>query len=162
MSIVKMNRLFEKGSIPSHDYCVYRLLNADRLVVYVGQTSTMEKRLYQHLANGKVFSFFECLPCEKPEATSIEAEEIIKYNPRLNSLLPKTPKYKTIVQARKLISDAIGKKANIEIENVMESLGVVFQRPQVKKMSFTYVSTATIDDAINKISNYEFVKLGEE
>ena len=160
MSIVKMNRLFEIGSIPQHDYCVYRLMDADKSVVYVGQTSNMERRLYEHLSNGKEFLFFECVPCEKEDATSIEADEIVKHNPELNIMLPKTEKYRTMSQARARIASAIKEANELQTDKIMKLIRVAFKRPQNKKMTFTYVLTEDVDRIVSEIRNE--VKIGVE
>ena len=160
MSIVKMNRLFEIGSIPKHDYCVYRLMGANKSVIYVGQTSNMERRLYEHLSNGKEFLFFECVPCEKEDATSIEADEIVKHNPELNIMLPKTEKYRTMSQARARIASAIKEANELQTDKIMKLIRVAFKRPQNKKMTFTYVLTEDVDRIVSEIRNE--VKIGVE
>ena len=163
MSTEKLNRMLEFIIMPdAGECCVYRLIGSDEEVIYVGQTTNLESRIYSHLANGKDFSFFDYELCEKSRANETERDAIIKHNPKLNVLLPKTPEYKTVDQARKIIEDCMSDIFESEIDKQLNLIDVAFHRPQVKKMKFTYVKTADIDSVIKNIKLSEFIALGED
>lgn len=163
MSTEKLNRMLEFIIMPdSGESCIYRLIDSSEKVVYVGQTSDLEKRIYSHLANGKDFSFFDYTLCNKEGIIEAERDAIIEHNPKLNISLPKTPEYKTIDQARKMIQEFMVDKISEEVNKKVNSLPAVFTRPQVKNMKYTYVKTSDIESAISSIKLSEFIALGED
>ena len=151
MSMIKMRELFDFSSIPQHDHCVYLLFDDYRDVIYVGQTRNLKTRIYQHILDGKPFSQFECIPCTEDEVTNLEAEYIIKHNPKLNTKLPTVDKYKTITQARNIILEAIKGKEGQVLDFIVDDLEVIFHRPKVKHISFSYVLTEDLDKVAKEI-----------
>ncbi len=163
MRTEKLNRMMEFIIMPDDgDHCIYSLIDSNEDVVYIGQTANLESRLYSHLANGKDFSFFKYEVCDKSEATIKESEAIIKHNPKLNTSLPKNPKYKTSDQARKMIEECLNQVICREVDKHLNLIDVIFHRPQVKSMKYTYLKTTDIEDTIERIKVSEFIALGED
>ena len=159
----KLNGMLDFIVMPDEgQHCIYKLIDSDEVIVYIGQTAKLESRIYSHLSNGKDFSFFEYEVCDKSKASILESEAIIKHNPKLNTSLPKNPEYKTIDQARKIIKDHLMEFALLETEKQLSLIGVIFERPQVKNMKYTYLKTSDIEAAIEKIKLSEFIALGED
>ena len=159
----KLNGMLDFVIMPDEgSHCIYKLIDSNEVVVYIGQTANLESRLYTHLTNGRDFSFFEYELCDKEDASITESKAIIKHNPILNTSLPKSPNYKTIDQARKLIRCQLAEFVQEETERQIALIDVLFSRPQVKNMKYTYLRTVDIELAIERIKLSEFIALGEE
>lgn len=75
-----------------HSHYLYFLL--DNLeIVYVGQTKCVESRVQQHLNVGRVFDSYSSIDIYDQIPNEIEADYIVKFNPRDNRSLPKNDKY---------------------------------------------------------------------
>ena len=67
----------------------------DKVVVYIGQTTSLELRISKHNNDGKKFEDFNYIECHPDEANQLEAENIVKYNPKYNFTLPRNDLYKS-------------------------------------------------------------------
>ena len=107
---IKINKLFDFSSVPREgEYCIYCLFDLSDTCIYVGQTKSLERRIYNHFREGKDFVKFSFDVCEKSEACELEAKMIVDMNPPLNKKLPTTNKYISTVNFKakvmKFISD---------------------------------------------------------
>ena len=67
---------------------VYKLLE-DNEVVYVGQTSNIFSRIYQHqIDKNKEFNSVEVIECAKHDVDEMEFAYICRFSPKLNKDLP--------------------------------------------------------------------------
>lgn len=82
-------------------YYLYR----DNIVVYVGQSSSCEKRATSHLEN-KDFDEYEIVEVTDEPLNEIEAREIVKYKPEYNKSLPKN---KLFVSLKTFLFEVNGK-----------------------------------------------------
>ena len=71
------------------------LLTLEEVVVYVGQTLSLESRLTKHSRDGKHFDDFSYIECHPDDANNLEAQTIVMHNPKYNSCLPKNELYKS-------------------------------------------------------------------
>lgn len=148
MSADILNNILDGCILPKEGTCcIYRLLDNLNKVVYVGKTNYLKNRLYQHIMDGKGFISFSYFACDSVDATKLERDEIIKHDPPLNIVLPKTDKYKTIEQAKKILGDAL----DIKLKDAIESLDIVFQRLPEKNMKHTYVRTDDIKQFLDSL-----------
>ena len=64
---------------------VYKLINAEGVIVYVGLSKDVMKRIEQHKKEGKIiFDAFTFIECEESERELIEITLIHFYNPLYN------------------------------------------------------------------------------
>lgn len=75
-----------------HSHYIYFLLDNSE-IVYVGQTKCVESRVQQHLNVGRVFDSYSSFDIYNQIPNEIEADYIVKFNPRENRSLPKNDKY---------------------------------------------------------------------
>lgn len=77
--------------IKNDQYFVYKLLQ-DRKVVYVGQSTNIFSRIYQHqMDKSKVFDSVETIECLKCNIDEMEFAYICRFSPKLNKDLPTIP-----------------------------------------------------------------------
>ena len=69
-------------------------LKMDGVVVYIGQSSSLESRLRKH-SRDKQFDDFDYIECLPEDANNLEAENIVRHNPKYNWNLPKNDLYKS-------------------------------------------------------------------
>ena len=75
-----------------HSHYLYFLIDNSE-IVYVGQTKCVESRVQQHLNVGRVFDSYSSFDIYDQIPNEIEADYIVKFNPRENRSLPKNDKY---------------------------------------------------------------------
>lgn len=81
---------------------VYFLIQ-NKKIVYVGQSHNVMVRVYDHLNKGeKVFDSFNYIETNTDDLDLLEAEFIVKFNPKYNNKLPSNDKYKSIELIQKL------------------------------------------------------------
>lgn len=78
-----------RGAPEKGDCCVYQLLDDNDIVVYVGQTLNLKKRISQHIDNKKEFSDLLFSIVGRSSASNEEAKLIVNLKPALNKSLPK-------------------------------------------------------------------------
>ena len=71
---------------------IYSLYMGD-VCIYVGQSIVLQKRIYQHLLDGKEFDLVKAEVVPLIDANINEADTIVYLQPTLNKSLPKTEKY---------------------------------------------------------------------
>lgn len=74
------------SALPRKVGAVYFLYDADRELLYVGETGDLHKRLVRHRENGQIaFSYFAHLPCDnRAERIKTEAHYLERYQPPYN------------------------------------------------------------------------------
>lgn len=77
-----------------------------RDVVYVGQSSNVANRIYQHsIEEKKIFDSVKIIDCKIENLNDYEAEAIVDFNPKYNFRIPKNNKYISISGVRKKYPD---------------------------------------------------------
>jgi hypothetical protein len=108
MGFLKVNGVFDNNLMPSkEEYCVYSLLDESRKAVYVGQSSNLRGRIFNHLSGKKKFCYIEWSLCDKEDMNNIEAARIVRAKSALNKRLPKNDLYMSGVAARIELSGKI-------------------------------------------------------
>ena len=144
MSVEILNNILDGCTTPNEgEHCVYSLLDDLNKVVYVGKTTRLKTRLYEHIMDGKGFLSFSYAVCDAGNATKLERDEIIKHDPILNKSLPRTEKYKTIDQAKAIIKSEI----NERVMNAVNNLDVAFTR----SAKHTYVKSDDIKTLLDEL-----------
>ena len=123
---------------------VYRLICAGT-VIYVGQSKSLIERIYGHLLSGKDFDEIGYFECTSEEVNDKEAFEIVKYNPALNTNLPKNNIYINENQFKKEVMKAF---LDVEVNNE-----IVFERPPTKRSCHRYLRRSDIEVVTLKINN---------
>lgn len=80
-----------------NDYWIYFLFSGDE-IVYVGQSISGVKRLYEHY--GKDWDSYTFIRVEQSELNELEAAYIVKFRPKYNKTLPSNAEWKTICQLK--------------------------------------------------------------
>ena len=133
---------------------IYRLLEYG-VVVYVGQTEDIKKRIGNHITTGKVFDHVMFYLCEKSKSTEIERDEIISFNPKLNKELPRTNKYITIKQAEVTVCKGISKGISKHLKVHFERKENKIRTPKYVLRSDALAQVEIITDFINKLYEKE-------
>lgn len=110
MGFLKINGVFDKNLMPDkEDHCVYSLLDIDKKIIYVGQSSNLKVRIFHHLSTGKEFDYVEWSLCEKEDMNNLEAQGIVKSKNSINKTLPKNDLYMSIGRIQKEMLSEITK-----------------------------------------------------
>lgn len=81
-------------------YCIYFLIKGDE-IVYVGQCRYGLSRIADHFYDeGKDFDSFAITSCSREELSDLEANYIIKFQPKLNINMPPNKRYKRLSQIK--------------------------------------------------------------
>ena len=76
----------ETGLVHMSKMCgVYCLLH-DMEIVYIGRSNNVDRRVWEHDANGLVFDSYSYIPAPEHESVAIERALIRKYRPKLNTV----------------------------------------------------------------------------
>ena len=89
---INKNEVIARAKPVTHSHYLYFLLDNSE-IVYVGQTKCVESRIQQHLNVGRVFDSYSSFDIYDQVPNEIEADYIVKFNPRENRSLPKNNKY---------------------------------------------------------------------
>lgn len=81
---------------------IYKLLNEQGKVVYIGSTKNILQRISSHLFSDKIFSAVQFLECPLEEMEIWETEMILDINPKYNNTIPANDKYKHYESYKKL------------------------------------------------------------
>ena len=101
-------------------YCVYKLIDANDIVVYVGSTKFPSQRIGAHQSSDKDFTYVEHVECTQCTFSELEAATIIKYKPRLNIGIPAN----NLITTTKIALDGI----RSDLESLINGLPIVFER----------------------------------
>tara|TARA_R110001632_G_C11226121_1_gene406061 strand:- start:263 stop:718 length:456 start_codon:yes stop_codon:yes gene_type:complete len=102
MGILTVTGVFDKNLMPDkEDYCVYSLLDKNKNIIYVGQSSNLRSRIFNHLSTEKDFNYVEWSLCEKDDMNNLEAEGIVKAKSPMNKILPKNDLYMSTISLQK-------------------------------------------------------------
>jgi excinuclease UvrABC nuclease subunit len=114
-----MNKIIEVNSLlpeieeaPEGETYIY-ILFLGQACVYVGQSSALRERVYQHLVGKKEFDRVEYSLCKQEDANTNEADAIVDLRPALNKMLPPTDKYINKAEFKRLAVRAISVKDEI-------------------------------------------------
>jgi hypothetical protein len=140
-------KIKEAGAEINHSY-VY-LLKKDGVVIYVGQSVTVEERITTHRRSGIDFDDFELIKCKKELAGDLEAKNIVIYNPEHNQNLPANCLY---IHESKVCG---------EISKVIRELMNYIPRAYTRKGEYSketqttyYFNRSDIDDVKSHMSDY--------
>ena len=100
-----------KSKIKKAEKMFIYFLKMDGVVVYVGQSSSLEKRLLSHKRD-KEFNDFDYTECLPEDANNLEARNIVRYNPKYNWNLPKNDLYKSAHFFKSTICKSISSMVN--------------------------------------------------
>jgi len=79
---------------------IYYLIQ-DGVIVYVGQSKNIRKRIASHIVEGKKkFDSYSFFPAEKENLNQLELDEILEHNPIYNSCLLQNDIYKNADQIK--------------------------------------------------------------
>jgi len=73
-------------------FVVYMLVKNDE-VIYVGQSRNLKSRVCSHVGNEADFDYIDFFDVDPFEANNVEADRIVRYNPKFNTTLPKNDTY---------------------------------------------------------------------
>lgn len=104
--------------------CVYRLISSKGVVVYVGCSSFPSNRISSHVSSHREFESVEFDVCGCCEMRSVEARQIVKYNPIYNTELTHSDEFPKL----KHMQDDVCK----EIKSLMKDLPYAFSRGRDK------------------------------
>tara|TARA_R110000851_G_C12732066_1_gene529840 strand:- start:115 stop:570 length:456 start_codon:yes stop_codon:yes gene_type:complete len=108
MGFLKVTGLFDKNLMPEkEDHCVYSLLDCDKNIIYVGQSSNLKARIFSHLSSDKDFDYVEWALCDKDDMNNLEALGIVKANGSMNKVLPKNDLYMSVGRTQKEIAKKV-------------------------------------------------------
>jgi hypothetical protein len=105
----KCRQVSHRAKINSRGY-IYKLISAGE-VVYVGQSRakrSVEDRVISHRSGlyKKNFDDYEYYRVDGESLNEVEAREIIKFNPKYNSILPSNDSYESLnVAAKRFVHD---------------------------------------------------------
>lgn len=116
-------------------------LHKGQSCIYVGQSKHLGQRIYQHLADGKVFDRIEFDSCRDNVANLYEANSIIDLKPELNRELPPTDKYIGLSALKSMVFDVLSATNNL----------VVFKTDKRQYVT-TIGATKLVDDIKNLVS----------
>ena len=138
MDFIRQMKVPEKGTP-----CVYTLLSGDD-DLYVGQTTNLSLRLYQHLVDGKAFTSFEFEVCKKADLNNIEAKTIVAKNPTLNKTLPNNDYYVRPSTVKNIISGMV--------DAAISRMPLLFKSKSRGPGSSRYIDMKISDEIIYDIS----------
>lgn len=145
MNVIKTNRLFDNELMPtSPGVVIYSLFNSNDECIYVGQTTTLKSRVYQHLVSGKEVESFSFFECTKDEANDMEALTIVEKQPSLNKSLPMNNHYCSTAELRKKLNEKI-----IELDSRIESEF----RCAYSKRELVYIKKSTMKTVIGAVES---------
>ena len=143
------NKMVFDGDMPADGICCIYLLVCDvDGVVYVGQTTSLKSRIRQHANSEKKFDRFEYQTCHMDSANEMECENIIKYNPVLNTVLPTSKKHISLGNLKRLLVTELTSK----IDSIIFSLPRTFDRGAESRTNYKYVSVDLVQPLINEIN----------
>ena len=130
-------------------HCVYRLINDDGIVIYVGSTSSPSNRIYAHSRSDKEFSTIEFTVYPSfHDLAKNEALQIIEYAPILNTTVPSTPELITLKKAQETIT--------ADMRRLTRNLPHLFCRGKT-----SYLSTPDFNELRNEVINEALRKVKE-
>ena len=87
--------------LKSNNSYVYKLVDYNGEVAYVGQTKDLESRVSFHLKNKPDIKYVEYIEVPSEQADSWESEYIIRYLPRYNKSIPRGERFMSLVKFSK-------------------------------------------------------------
>ena len=121
---------------------IYKLFDGDTCA-YVGKTSNLRSRIYQHIASDKAFTRVEADVCKSADASYMEACAIIDMRPTLNKQLPVTLDFPNLTTVIRQIND--------ELYRLDECLEVVFIAGNEGNRPTKYVRRRDADELIDRV-----------
>ena len=156
--MTKSNKLVYEFDMPENGVCcIYKLICNKEGVVYVGQSERLKERIKQHARQGKEFDSFDYYECDKEFSNEVECAEIIKHNPSLNTMLPKTDNHITLRQLRLLLTEAF----NGRVDEIIRTIPYSFDRGGMTKSNYSYVSTVISKELVCMINKVTIEGNGE-
>lgn len=144
MPTLKVNGVFDKNLMPKkEDYCVYSLLDSNKNIIYVGQSSNLKSRIFNHLSSDKEFDYVEWSLCEEADMNNLEAMGIVKANSPMNKILPKNDLYMSI--------GSIKRDVDIGITKLLSDVSVFSAHNSTK-----YITRENYDISMNLVSDFLF------
>ena len=148
--MTKSNKLIYEFDMPENGVCcIYKLICNKEGVIYVGQSDYLKERIKQHARQGKEFDCFDYYECDKSTSNEAECAEIIKHNPPLNTMLPKTDRHITLRQFKLLMNETFNNK----VDEIIRTIPYSFDRGGMTKTNYSYVSTAISKVLVSAINN---------
>ena len=146
----KVDLLMSKFGAFDDALCVYKLIDAG-IVIYVGQTNQLRKRLQNHIQY-KSFDSISFELCNKQDANEIEAANIIKHMPLHNKSLPKNSGFILVGSAKRRLSD--------HVVDVLNS----FDQVKVSNYAggYKYIPSSVYDQLNEHISNFKYKIINKE
>lgn len=150
MEHIKAVRSASNKDFPSNGvFCVYQLEDLQGKPYYVGQTSNLRERVYQHIIAGKKPNTVSFDVTTKENLNNQEARKIFNLNPKMNKSLPPNDFYK----AKSGLKNEL-----MEMVNVMVSeLDNDFEIDGSTRLTQKYISTwkyLVIKDVFEKAVGY--------
>ena len=128
-------------------------LSFNSVIVYVGQTMDIEKRLHDHKLSEKKFDGVAAFHCKVQDLNNTEAASIVDLNPILNLNFPTNTLYTSKSKILKLISNQL----DIELLKIKPA-HTVRSRAKFKYPIYKIQEVCNVLD----YKVWQFIKLGEE
>ncbi len=123
-------------------------------IVYVGQAQHPFNRISHHIkTNIKIFDSYSYIPLEKTQKqlNELEAELIVKFQPKYNIRLPENEKYITLLQIKKYLHDnwGLGRKG-IQIFLNTKKIKFIFKDNALKQTFISFTQNPANKDKFSK------------
>lgn len=133
ISATKLNNceeIYLSKITPNYNY-IYFLISKEYEIVYIGSTCNIYTRLSSHLNSNKNFESIKFFQVPKEIASEIEADLIIKYDPKYNLCIPNNELWISLARYKKI--DVTAKGNLVKIRKILKQKGWKFHYDCLRK-----------------------------